>query len=432
MPIVESQAKSRRFSLLSMSLLAVLQLAACAPNMPRFGNYGGDQLRERAHSNQLSDPCEGSEAVQLCWFPVQARFHPDGQRLVVNLCSSKRNAQYHCRMVEYHIGQQRWHLIEGQQTDQSYLYPSYSHDGKRLLFSVVDCPQPCRGSGPYGQLATMAVQVRSEAPGVYGPQQPLPVLGASRSSFTRDDQRVVYWRSYADVKRPLGVNPGTISVFEYNRTTGKQTHLIPALYPQTMPERGDYAEFFHPFTAPRYTVDGNTLYFCAMGGNISGKYVMAWNNNCVFYKIAANTFESKVAFRDVRGLGMPYTQTLNGEYLAGAGSLRLVNPTKGTETQIVPPAGLYQQSDADIDTEQTKVSLVVAAIRPSNGSHVAKRSHYLDPEANVPAIPLMQQGRFPMLSLVALPSKTMHALIWPNVEALERQDMVSPSRSVTP
>ena len=62
------------------------------------------------------------------------------------------------------MADQRWRLIPGQEEGKSYQYPSYSHDGKTLVFGVAQCQQPdCKENFGYGQLATMEVQAAAGA-----------------------------------------------------------------------------------------------------------------------------------------------------------------------------------------------------------------------------------------------------------------------------
>ena len=105
----------RRFATAGALLVAAL-LSACAPGVPRFGNYGGAPTGAVERQSLPPDPCAVARPEAICWTPVQARFHPDGRRLVVNLCNNRRGTpqdQYfggihYCCMVEYMLEDQRW------------------------------------------------------------------------------------------------------------------------------------------------------------------------------------------------------------------------------------------------------------------------------------------------------------------------------------
>ncbi|HSV52210.1 MAG TPA: hypothetical protein VLJ57_08855 [Burkholderiaceae bacterium] len=448
----------------SALLSVALWLAACAPAIPRMGNFGGAQVPAPPlppDSCDVADP-----GNQVCWFPVQARFHPDGQRLVVNLCSSKRGAEYDCRMVEHHIAQQKWILIPGQEPGKSYFYPSYSRDGKTLLFSAAHCEQKgCGGNGGYGQLATMAVQTRGEQATEYGALKLLPVSGTTRAAFTEDDKTILYWRMRTAGRTVSGRSFGSISVYAYQPATDEETHLIPALYPD--PKTGNYAraDFVSAFTAPRFTLDGATLYFCGMGSNTSEKKpVPSWNPICVDYAPKKNTFSFRYTDRATKGLGRTYTQHPTLGFLAGPGNVRLVDAKTlaNTVEYLDPGPDPSQLSDADISRQGDSIAVLARTISPNDGRHGPERRHLfkidrqtviVGPRKEVPfesdkecerfwgafacrtdpkpvrvfpdeakggTLKVIPEHSFPVFALVSVATKQVFPIYWPNVEALGR------------
>lgn len=447
-----------------LAVLLCAALSACAQPVPRISNYGGTggaTVSPPAPADSCDVPDPGS---LVCWFPVQARFHPDGQRLVVNLCSSKRDAQYDCRMVEHHIASQTWRLIPGQEPGKSYFYPSYSNDGKTLLFSAAQCDKKaCQGNGGYGQLATMPVQTRAAQASDYGPIKLLPIAGVTRAAFAQDDKSILYWRIRSAGRTVSGRSFGSISVYAYKPVTDEETHLIPALYPAPQTSKYSTADFVSAFTAPRMTLDGQTLYFCGMGSNTGErKPVPSWNPTCVNYDQKSDAFTFRYTDRAAKGLGRTYTQHPALGFLAGPGNVRLVNPnTLETTTEyLTPDPDPYQLSDADIDSGGTYIAVLSATIFPGDGNHASGKTHelkirrktvidgaskqipFLDEDeckrrpgtsacvpgslvtvpdtANGGAWRVVQEHPFPVFALVSVATKQVFRIQWPNVEALER------------
>ena len=102
-------------------VLAASLLGACAAvEPPRYGNYSGlaaigsEPPPPTPATGPNADACDVAQPTGICWYPASAKFHPDGERLIVNLCSNRHGAAYYCRMVEYQIKTQRWSLVPGQ------------------------------------------------------------------------------------------------------------------------------------------------------------------------------------------------------------------------------------------------------------------------------------------------------------------------------
>lgn len=392
-------------------MLASLALPACAP---RFGNYGGP-MGAPASVPATADRCASDQPEGICWTPVQARFHPDGQRMVVNLCSNRRNANYYCRMVEYRMAEQSWHLIPGQEEGKSYLYPSYSNDGKTLAFGVAQCAQPyCAGERGYGQLATMSVDAKPGKVAGYGLPKLWPVMGMSRPSFTGDDQRVLYWRSHYSARLASGRSIGSISVFAYRFATDEETHLIESLYSGQKTVR-----FIDAWTSPRYSLDGKVLRFSGMVDNLIRSPERLWiggGDPDVEYSGSKAELVHRRVGREMEGLGRVYAEHPERGILAGQGNLRLVDPkTLATKAVLVQP-DFARIAQADIDPSGRWAVAVIGGRSLQDGRQGAQSFYWLQIRDTRKAEGM--KNDVPVLPLVNLETGAVQALSWPNVEML--------------
>jgi hypothetical protein len=396
---------------------AALVLSACAPTAPRFGNFGGPVAAPSAQAQPASndDECAVAQPTTICWTPVQARFHPNGDHMVVNLCSNRRGAIYYCRMVEYRWADQRWRLLPGQEEGKSYQYPSYSADGKTLVFGVATCEQPdCRENSGYGQLATMAVQANPGKDTVYGPPMLLPVAGISRPSFSPDGQQIVYWRSHHQSRLASGRNIGSISVFGYKPATDEEANLVPGLHTDTAK-----VHFITALTGPRYSLDGNVIRFTALDDGFWAKDLRAVGVGIldVDYNLQTGRPVARDIQRVVKGLGQVYAEHPTQGILAGAGNLRLVDPKPPHATRAVFFApGAYQVGDAAIDKAGVWAVGLSGIQSMMSGRQGVERTYWLTTED--PKDLRKQVPAAPVFSLVHIQSREVRAVQWPNVESL--------------
>lgn len=413
-----------------------LGLAACAPSVPRFGNYGGPVVDSATPEppDPKADICAVAQPSSICWYPAQARFHPDGQRLVVTLCSNRHGAAYFCRMVEYQIAEKRWRLIPGQealpptskiagkaaakaggqQNGQSYLYPAYSPDGQSLVFVVDDCEQAwCRGAEGFGQLATMGAQAEPGQDARYGEVKRLPVTGATRPNFTPDGKQVVYWRNRFGARLASGRSIGSVSVFAYAPTYDVEEHLVPSLYTQQAS-----AFFIMPLSAPHFSADGKTLRFSAQMDNsmARGRTSLTHWMPDVEVNLVDGSFAGRATSRVKEGLGQVFAEHPRLGYLAGPGNLRLVD-AKTLETKAVYlDPGEAHVNDADVNPQGTFAVAMSGILSMTSGAQSAEFSYWVtktnpkDLRYTIPAAPV--------LALIDLSTNQVQALEWPNVEAL--------------
>lgn len=409
---------SVRWRLTASLLAAVLGLSACAPTVPRFGNFGGAVGPVSPPIPAGDDECAVAQPQAICWTPVQARFHPGGDQMVVNLCSNRRGAIYYCRLVEYRLADQRWRLLPGQEEGKSYQYPSYSHDGKTLVFGVATCEQPdCKENTGYGQLATLEVRAAAGADTAYGPVKLLPVNGVSRPNFSPDDQEILYWRSHHQARLASGRSIGSISVFGYRPSTDEERHLVPGLHTGTAK-----VHFINALSGPRYSLDGRVIRFMAQDDGFWAKDLQAVSPGVVDveYDVKTGRAADREFFGVTEGLGRVYAEHPTQGILAGAGNLRLVDRQPPHPTRVVffsPKPS--QVSDADIDRAGLwAVALSgVQATFPRGPVNGLKRQYWLTTED---AKDLRKQvPTAPVFSLVRIKTREVQAVQWPNVESLK-------------
>lgn len=403
---------------LAFALVGLLLLSACAPTIPRFGNYGGPVAGSSPVPVAGEDPCAVAQPQSICWTPVQARFHPNGDQMVVNLCSNRRGAIYYCRLVEYRLADQRWRLLLGQEEGKSYQYPSYSQDGKTLVFGVAECQQPdCKENIGYGQLATMSVQAAAGADTVYGPVKLLPVNGVSRPNFSPDDREILYWRSHHQARLSSGRSIGSISVFGYRPATDEERNLVPGLHTETAK-----VHFINALSGPRYSLDGRVIRFMAQDDGFWAKDLQAISAGVgdVEYDVKTGRAVDREFFGVTEGLGRVYAEHPTQGILAGAGNLRLVDPQPPHSTRVAffsPKPS--QVSDADIDRAGLLVVALsgVQATFPRGPVNSLKRDHWLWADEHRGGA--KTERTVPVFSLVRITTHEVQAVQWPNVESLK-------------
>lgn len=414
---VSSVSLARR-GLPAWLLAGALSLSACAPTVPRFGNFGGPVAPAGPQTPASDDECAVAQPQGICWTPVQARFHPSGDQMVVNLCSNRRGAIYYCRLVEYRLADQRWRLLPGQEEGKSYQYPSYSHDGKTLVFGVATCQQPdCKENVGHGQLATMDVRAAAGADTAYGPIRLLPVHGVSRPNFSLDDQEILYWRSHHQARLASGRSIGSLSVFGYRPATDEERNLVPGLHTETAK-----VHFINALSGPRYSLDGRVIRFMAQDDGFWAKDLQAVRAGVgdVEYDVKTGRAVDREFFGVTDGLGRVYAEHPTQGILAGAGNLRLVDPQPPHSTRVAffsPKPS--QVSDADIDRAGLLAVALsgVQATFPRGPVNGLRRDHWLWADEHRGAA--KTERTVPVFSLVRIKAQEVQAVQWPNVESLK-------------
>lgn len=394
-------------------LAAATALAACAPPIPSHGNFGGPVKTTPVDEFPLPpghrDKCALPDEGEICWTPFQARFHPDGERMVVNLCSNRYLAQYDCKLVEYRIREDQWRLIPGQEAGKSYHHPSYSNDGKTLVFTTATCEQPfCRGQDEYGQLTLMPVNAQPGQPTVYGKAQPLPVHNASRASFLPGDQGLLYWRVRHVARLSSGRTIGDVAVFAYDMRRDDEQLMTPALYGEKK------ARFIAPWTGPKLSLDKKVLRF---GGITDGLGVTSRNRALfnadpdVEYRVADNAVTDRRTDRVMEGLGRVFDEHPTLGILAGPGNVRLVDLKTLKTTGVFVTPDPYQVVDADIDAKGNQIVAVSGTRAVTDGSYGVKWRYWLQDRDTLTVDKYKDIA--PVISLTDLRSGQMRAIEWP-------------------
>lgn len=402
--------------------LALTFFALCISTSPRAGNDGvqpADWPVVAPGATGFGPPPETD------WFPVQARFHPSGKSLVVNFC--RADASYYCRMVAYDIALQSWTLLPNQQPDVSYFRPSYSNNGELLVFSQAPCsPDHKQCNDGYGQLATMPAQG--------GAITLLPVYHASRAHFTADDRRLTYWRIKDAGRLASGRAVGSVSVYEYNLGTGQETALI-----ESMETGTDGVRFIASLTAPRYRVDGNTLFFCALNGDTYKRDpvtqrpmehpVPGWGANCFFFDLQTQKYTlvdtDRLGVRAAYGgIGTPYVEDRRQGFLIGSWLTFADSKTFERKVPRLFRPGPAQLADADLNKSGDTAVAVTGTVMFKNGVHVSARTFYdMDIVYVKDGRALQEADRFyirkaPRLALIDIASREVSALEWPDIGRL--------------
>lgn len=403
-----------------LALASLAALVACTPMPPRFGNFGGPFI-------ELPDTPPAKPAAgfvpETDWFPVQARFHPDGKRLVLNFC--RGDAPYYCRMVQYDIAARDWRLLPNQEDGVSYFRPSYSNDGRTLVFSQAPCsPDRKQCNDGYGQLATMAAEG--------GPIRLLPVGLARRAHFTADDRRLTFWRIKTTGKLASGRPIGSVSVYEYDLASGEETPLIESM--ESAPGKPYGVRFIADLTAPRYTVDGKTLFFCALNDETYLRDpvtqqplvhpVPGWAANCFFYDRGMREYTlintDRMGLKLEKRLGTPYLQHPRLGYLTAGGLLQLKDSSTWVVRQMLMDTGRIQRADADINRQGDTAVAVTGTTAFKNGAHEPRRAYYAmqwhSPMRG--SDPPTYTREAPVLALINVDTHAVTPLEWPDIARL--------------
>jgi hypothetical protein len=240
---------------------------------------------------------------QVRWFPIYARFAPDGTWAVVNLCSYY-NPLY-CRLVRWEPGGApqslqdgtpstgRWSLIAGQDADKSYIWPSVSWNGQKLAYVVAPCaapapprPAPPRPSGDavppphpheafdcefFGGQPAISASTSDLRQG----QQIAPFTSAARPAWRPDDQAILYWRTKSTYQLSSGRVGGLRDVYEYDFKAQAETPKFDLAATGILWG----AEASGPFYAP----DGKSFALCGSGeiSSVAEKLGLQYGFQCI-------------------------------------------------------------------------------------------------------------------------------------------------------
>jgi hypothetical protein len=415
----------------SVRLLLFALLAGCqtAPTVPGFGNFGGSP---RAPQAEAATPAYDA-AKLVRWFPIQARFAPDGSWLVVNLCNHY-NPRF-CRIVRWEpdapgqpvegglTSSGRWRLVAGQAPDKSYIWPTVSWDGKKLAFTVADCSVERATGWPAAEgkagaaipppvdceffLARPAVS-ESVADIRVGYRE-IPIASAARPAWRPDDRALLYWRTVGTMRLASGRMAGARSLYEVDLATGHETHKLQGVAENRSWDRES--------ASPHYATDGKRFRSCAFNLLGDSKYV---DHGVHCFEVASNpaarlevlNARGDTAFRrlyaDWRGSHL-LVEALGQLFLVERQTRKHDAPVLDASTLDPPGArkGSIINADiagpsGDIVAIQGGLALQMQPVSGSGTGYYANNSERLHPSL----IYLKRSAGAPV------------PVIWPNVEAL--------------
>jgi Tol biopolymer transport system component len=182
---------------------------------------------------------QGVAAEEARWVPHQARFSPDGSHLLVNVCEAFN--QTYCRIWRYGLADGKWTALPFDK-DRTYKWPSYSPDGKRIVFSTRFCPD--RNCDLRGMRLAVMNADGTELKPVSGSVAPRIM-----PSFSPDGRRLIYWK-IDDVMQTPRQMFGLYDVYETDLETATERRLT-----------GFTATGV--FSGPKYWRDGKRFMFSA-------------------------------------------------------------------------------------------------------------------------------------------------------------------------
>jgi len=188
--------------------LISLTLAGCTPNLgqnSRYGMYGGQQQRAAASGEKPFSITDTFIGVR--WFPAHVRFSPDDSNLLVSLCHNVPERITLCRVGRYHIATKEWEILPFEDK-RTYRWPTYTPDGKWIVFSTGPCDEQYRCSiGDY-------VLARMPADG--SRMEVVADTIAREPSFAPDGKKLVYWK----------VRPRVEHLYEMDWETRQERELV--------------------------------------------------------------------------------------------------------------------------------------------------------------------------------------------------------------
>lgn len=189
------------------------------------------------------------------WFPLQVRFTPDDQQLLVNACQ-EAHPEY-CQLMLYDLQSRTWSLLPGQDSKRTYQRPSFSPDGKHLIVSSHECkPAYCNyidarltildadGGNP------RELPLESQFKGT-DPNRDPGVIARLRPSFSPDGKRLIYYRMVIWQLASRGMFLPRYMLWELDLDTMEEKRLLPD------------SVFERIFSSPKYLPDGDRFLYSA-------------------------------------------------------------------------------------------------------------------------------------------------------------------------
>lgn len=394
-------------------------------------------LGASAQTPLTATPIESNPKVR--WFPIYARFAPDGSWVVVNLCSFHN--PFYCRLVRWEPNGQpqtledgtpttgRWTLIAGQEPNKSYIWPSVSWSGKKLAYVVADCPvkppQPAR-SRPTGDLPSLPHALEKLHCSFYNGQpaisesttdlkqgqQVVPIYSAARPAWRPDDQALLYWRTIGTARLASGRTFSQRDVYQYDFKSQVETPKFDRSVTKIWWDN----EASGPFYAP----NGKTFVLCGFWNGLSkaDQFPLA----LTMYGCVETDAANPKSYRAMTRVDQPDYFTVafadwKGEYWLVEQKNRLVLRNKATSMLSAPILSRVNNGVVD-----SNFSPVAAHISEAGDAAIVSQtlirgmapfrwsSYYYGANRDVPPDPL--------LSYYVAQTKELRPVFWPNVDQL--------------
>lgn len=394
-----------RVPLLPFVLALSLLLAGCI-TQPRFGNYGGP-YQPAAPQKEIPS------ATGIRWYPIQARFAPDGRYLLVNLCRNSQIGMDDCRIAEFWPSENRWRLLPIE-PNHSHMWPSFSPDGKHIAFVDLPCDEKGRCNVLQGQLVTMPTQG--------GPLTRHPVHGARGPVFHPDGKKIAYWRYYGVGRLASGRTSAAQAIYEFDTATGQEEYWFETA---STPAGQRFHAFDSAIAGPFYHPNGDQLQFCgySAGGT---RWIVDTAVICTSLKreggklvqILPRTLNPSApegALTFVRiAFGKGDQRTFLGQSsISGrktGQSLAFINSTTYEVEQELLNFGGYTVGDAHYSESARKV-IALSGLLTVTGSRSTNNSYWL--------VPLVGKTTYPAMAIIDLETLQYQAIEWPNVEDIQ-------------
>lgn len=215
----------------ALALACGIVLAGCTPSLPQFGMRSEDIRPKPGETGSEGDPTRFKEIAGYRWTPRTVRFAPDDSHLLLSMCHVY--IYQYCRIAKYHFVDKRWEVLPHEEY-KSYLWPSYSPDGKQVLLTLGRCLRDYTCPNGAFHLARMPAEGGE-------PEILTKEVTGEKATYSPDGKRVLFWGRR---KNPIQ------HVFELDLETRQFKQLTNILFDRT--ESG-----------PQYFPDGKRFMFSA-------------------------------------------------------------------------------------------------------------------------------------------------------------------------
>lgn len=185
---------------------------------PEFQTHLPQQARNLlTAARKLGAPPEFDfDATQfgIRWFPTHVHFGPDGDTLLVDLCHVNRRS--FCRIGKYSISRNQWDILPFE-AGRTYLKAIFSPDGQWIVYTSAPCDDMARCNGRDFQMFRMAADGSKS--------QLLADTVALYPSFAHNGKKLIYWRWRVSKDPRYPKLLGGIDLYQLDWETRKEAPL---------------------------------------------------------------------------------------------------------------------------------------------------------------------------------------------------------------